>query len=344
MGVDTIEDVLTHLGIKSTLNREGKLVRTIDVINSAHPDDQPLTAYFDEKLSKWKFDKHNPREEFPNQHQPRDVRDPSRDEASIAEVAVTHVPPTSRLDNKQWTDALPASPHTDFFRSRNWAATPIGACHTWPYALRLYAHMLFVDSRAAAIFWGKEKTAMYNEHMLPLIGSLHPLLMSQELKSVVPAMVEILEPTMHAVEKSQMGLTISKIELPMERHGYVEESWWDGSFSPLKDDQGQFGGTFSSWVEVTRTVLRDRATALLHKLGPSPRFDTNSSNVWQHIHTAFTEHPRDITMAIIYGAENAGSDQNTMHLKHTIGLNTAHTVAPATINVSHTTRHIHAAS
>jgi hypothetical protein len=52
-----------------------------------------------------------------------------------------------------WTAKLPDTDHVQFFRSTNWAATPLGALQTWRTSLRLAAYMLLADSRPACIFW-----------------------------------------------------------------------------------------------------------------------------------------------------------------------------------------------
>lgn len=57
---------------------------------------------------------------------------------------------TTALD---WTAQLPATDHVAFFRSTNWAATPLGALQTWSASLRRAIYMLLADCRPACIFW-----------------------------------------------------------------------------------------------------------------------------------------------------------------------------------------------
>ena len=52
-----------------------------------------------------------------------------------------------------WTDSLPESPHTQFFRRTNWSATSLGRLSSWPELLRHMTRFLMADSRAACLFW-----------------------------------------------------------------------------------------------------------------------------------------------------------------------------------------------
>jgi hypothetical protein len=52
-----------------------------------------------------------------------------------------------------WTAKLPTTAHVEFFRSTNWAATPLGTLQTWSASLRRAVYMLLADCRPACIFW-----------------------------------------------------------------------------------------------------------------------------------------------------------------------------------------------
>ena len=52
-----------------------------------------------------------------------------------------------------WVDQLPASQHTEFFKSTDWSATALGPLDTWSNSLRQITRLVMSDSRAAAVFW-----------------------------------------------------------------------------------------------------------------------------------------------------------------------------------------------
>lgn len=62
-----------------------------------------------------------------------------------------------------WTDALPYTDHVSLFRKADFSLTKPGPISGWPLSLRNYVFMVFADSRAACVYWGEEKIAMYDD-------------------------------------------------------------------------------------------------------------------------------------------------------------------------------------
>ena len=52
-----------------------------------------------------------------------------------------------------WLDQLPQTPHLEFIKSRNWAATELGPIEQWPAPLRLMFRKMLADPRAANLYW-----------------------------------------------------------------------------------------------------------------------------------------------------------------------------------------------
>jgi PAS domain S-box-containing protein len=55
--------------------------------------------------------------------------------------------------------------------------------------------------------------------------------------------------------------------LPMNRHGYWEETYWTYSYSPLHDDDGTVAGVFTAVTDTTDRVIGNRRMAALQDLG-----------------------------------------------------------------------------
>jgi DNA-binding response OmpR family regulator len=63
------------------------------------------------------------------------------------------------------------------------------------------------------------------------------------------------------------GATFSRnLFLPYERHGYVEETYWTFSYSPVQNGD-HVGGLLVAALDTTRQVLAERRLGLLHRLG-----------------------------------------------------------------------------
>ncbi len=101
----------------------------------------------------------------------------AQNEVLMSEMILNKYSESSSFD---WTrlpisDALPR--HVKFARSIDWASTPLGPIETWKFDLRAMCNMIMGSPHPAAMYWGKEYTAIYNEAYVLLAGQKHPKLM-----------------------------------------------------------------------------------------------------------------------------------------------------------------------
>jgi hypothetical protein len=94
-----------------------------------------------------------------------------------SEMLNTRYPEGSSFD---WT-RLPLTPalprHIQFARSIDWGATPLGPIETWTFDLRAMCNLIMGSPHPAAMYWGPEHIAIYNEAYILLAGQKHPDLM-----------------------------------------------------------------------------------------------------------------------------------------------------------------------
>ena len=81
-----------------------------------------------------------------------------------------------------WT-RLPVSenlpPHIQFARSVDWASTALGPIENWSQDLRQMCNLIMASPHPAAMYWGDDLVAIYNEAYVVLAGQKHPELMGQ---------------------------------------------------------------------------------------------------------------------------------------------------------------------
>jgi len=78
------------------------------------------------------------------------------------------------------TDALPE--HIQFARSIDWASTALGPIQHWSSDLRQMCNLIMASPHPAAMYWGEDLVAIYNEAYVLLAGQKHPTLMGQRYK------------------------------------------------------------------------------------------------------------------------------------------------------------------
>ncbi|QIW97478.1 hypothetical protein AMS68_002996 [Peltaster fructicola] len=92
--------------------------------------------------------------------------------------------PVEDLPSFDWTripisDTMP--PHVLFARSVDWAATSLGPIELWTPDLRQMCNLIMASPHPAAMYWGEDLVAIYNEAYVLLAGQKHPKLMGPEL-------------------------------------------------------------------------------------------------------------------------------------------------------------------
>ncbi|MCZ0961064.1 PAS domain-containing protein [Paracoccus benzoatiresistens] len=147
-------------------------------------------------------------------------------------------------------------------REHDWAATPLGPVAGWPQSLRTAVDILLGSGHAMQLAWGPEQTILYNDAYAPMLGGRHPGALGLPFREVWTDIWTEIEPF---VERVFAGETV-RFEMPlvMTRHGYPEETWWDFSCSPVRDELGTVAGLLNVTVDATGKVRGKRAQIALH--------------------------------------------------------------------------------
>jgi PAS domain S-box-containing protein len=174
-------------------------------------------------------------------------------------------------------------------REYDWAAHPIGPIESWPQPLRFALGLAISSSFPTAIYWGPELRLFYNDAWAPIPAERHPWALGQRGQDVFAEIWDIVGPQFAQVISTGQGFATFDQRLDMYRDGRVHETYWNYSFTPIRDEHGEIVGVLNQGNETTRSVLAERARlaeverlrdiveqapgaiALLH--GPSHRFE-----------------------------------------------------------------------
>ncbi|AZF16972.1 response regulator [Pseudomonas sp. R3-18-08] len=150
-------------------------------------------------------------------------------------------------------------------QSKDWSATPLGPIESWPQSLRTTVSLCLASNFPINIIWGPENTQIYNDGYKVVCGESHPRALGEGYHvtwaSAWPAIggpfTEALEGQTSFLENQRMFLT---------RNGYLEETFFTFSISPIRDETGGIGGLFHPVTETTVTILAERRTRALRDL------------------------------------------------------------------------------
>jgi PAS domain S-box-containing protein len=145
----------------------------------------------------------------------------------------------------------------ELIRIKDWSSNPVGTPDTWPQSLRTTVNLLLNSKFPMFVWWGPELTTIYNDAYRAIAGEKHPDLLGKSGKQGWAEIWHDLEPLVERVFSGTATWSEDQV-LYMNRHGYVEETYFTFSYSPVMDESGNVGGLFCACIETTEKVMANR--------------------------------------------------------------------------------------
>ena len=152
-------------------------------------------------------------------------------------------------------------------RSTDWSRTPLGPIAAWPQSLRSALSICLNSRFPIALYWGPELALLYNDAWSSIPGDKHPWALGRPGHEVWPEIWDTIGPLYAQVRATGEGVWLEDRLLPMHRHGYTEECYFNFTFSPIRGENGGVEGIFNAVVETTFRVLEERRVRALRELG-----------------------------------------------------------------------------
>ncbi|WP_435121065.1 SpoIIE family protein phosphatase [Micromonospora tulbaghiae] len=152
-------------------------------------------------------------------------------------------------------------------RGFDWSTTVLGSPDRWPAA---FSHALstMLSSRAQmVVFWGEDHLAFYNDAYRPTIGDKHPAVIGQPARRHWAETWDVLGPLLDGVRRTGVPYRGENHPFVLNRHGFLEDVYFDVSYDPIRGADGSVGGLFCFVNETTGRVLGERRLRALAELG-----------------------------------------------------------------------------
>lgn len=144
-------------------------------------------------------------------------------------------------------------------REKNWGQTPLGEPETWPQSLRTMVSVMLETPFGMYIAWGENHIQLYNDAYRPILGSTkHPYALGNSTKETFSEIWHIIEPMFKGVLKGQ-PVGFPDFMLPLNRNGFEEECYFDFSYSPIRQENGDVGGILATVIETTNKKKAETA-------------------------------------------------------------------------------------
>ncbi len=191
--------------------------------------------------------------------------------------------------------------------ANDWSAHPLGPIEQWPQSLRSALSICLYSKFPMCVYWGEDMYLLYNDAWSVIPGDKHPASLGKPAREVWSDIWHLIEPAMRRVFKSGEGLLFEQELLPMNRRGFVEEAYFDYTFSPVVGENGTVVGIFNVGNDVTQQVLDRRQNDTLQKLTEKSVVAESPEAAAILAANTLSEAPEDIPFVLIYLLSNDGT-------------------------------------
>jgi signal transduction histidine kinase len=195
-------------------------------------------------------------------------------------------------------------------RTLDWSKTPLGPVEEWPQSLRSPVSMMLPSKAQIILFWGPELVVLYNDAYRTVFGAKHPQMLGQPGRV---AWSEIwntganLQELLGGVVRTGEAFHARDMLFVLERYGFAEETYFDVSYDPVRDESGRVGGVFCIVTETTGRVVGERRLALLKDLAARNATARTPRDACVLAMETLAAHREDVPFALAYLAADLQS-------------------------------------
>ena len=212
-------------------------------------------------------------------------------------------------------------------RSKDWSTTPLGPIEHWPQSLRTTVGLCLTSSFPINIIWGSAHTQIYNDGYKVVCGEKHPAFLGTDYSvSWASAWAAIGEPFARGLAGETSFLENQRMFL--RRNGYLEETFFTFSTSPIYDENGDIGGLFHPVTETTVAMLGERRTRTVRDLTARLVKARTCEDVFELAAETLADFPFDMPFMLLYRLDQQGSGNPRYRLAACIGLPAGAATAP----------------
>jgi signal transduction histidine kinase/DNA-binding response OmpR family regulator len=149
----------------------------------------------------------------------------------------------------------------------DWATTPLGPPADWPAELQHAVATMLASRAQIVLFWGPDYCALYNDAYIVTMGSKHPGHLGRPGSEMWAEAWSVLQDLFDGVRTADEAFWAADHPFMLERHGFLEETYFDISYDPIRTSSGEVGGVFCIVSDTTGRVLGERRVRTLSGLG-----------------------------------------------------------------------------
>ena len=193
-------------------------------------------------------------------------------------------------------------------RSVDWSRTALGPVEAWPSSLRTALGLVLGGRFPMLLWWGAELIQLYNDAYRPILGDKHPRSLGAPGAEVWAEIWHIIGPQAERIRAGGAATWNEHLLLPMQRKGYLEETYFTFSYSPVPDETGQVGGVLVTCQETTAQVQDERQLRALRDLGTALSETRSAEEACAVAARILGDNAADVPFCRVFLAEKGGEE------------------------------------
>ena len=150
------------------------------------------------------------------------------------------------------------------------------------------------------VWWGPHLIQIYNDGYRSILGGKHPRSIGAPGRQVWSEIWHIVGPMADGILDGGPPTWSEHLLLPMNRKGFLEETYFTFSYSPIPDDQGGVGGVLVTVQETTEQVQSLRQLRTLRDLGASGSDARSPGEACTTASRILEDNTADVPFAMLY--------------------------------------------
>ncbi|HEX8561547.1 MAG TPA: PAS domain S-box protein [Flavobacterium sp.] len=191
-------------------------------------------------------------------------------------------------------------------RNKDWSATPVGNPETWPSALKTCVRIILTSRQPMFIWWGEEFTNIYNDAYMAIIGDKHPAALGANGRETWSEIWHVIGPRAETVMRDNIGTYDEALLLLMMRTGYVEETYFTFSYSPVMGEDGTTKGLFCANTDESQRIITERHLHTLKELARNLQSVQTNAHVYDRTIESLLGNPKDFPFVVLYEVSGDG--------------------------------------
>lgn len=243
------------------------------------------------------------------------------------------------------------SAYVNLCRSIDWGSSSLGPMESWGAEFRQLSNLMMAYAFPAALLWGDDYTLFYNESYAHCAaGSKHPALLGTPYKEAFPGSWDRVVDLFDECRRTGKSALMEDQMLPIERHGFLEETFFTWAVAAIYGKNEEFMGLWSAPFETTKKVIGERRLRLLRKLGEATALARTVGDFWKSVLLELEDEHYDVPLALLYAVvdEHDDSDSSSFSsngalpipqkfcaLEGNLGIPEGHPAAPERLDLRH---------